>query len=202
MRITQKDREIYRFIERYHFSTVKQISRVFYSDINYGNELARKRLKALMEHGYIRECKSVNCSQYIYYVDDKYKKQTEHSIIIMDFLTMLCAMKSIDVLDFVREQQLQGGAIRSDALITITYNGIIQYMILEVQTSRNDYKKNLDKYLSKSVSEELMAICGGCFPLIILIDDISHNLDMYSKYYDIVQLDTKLTDFPFIFNKG
>lgn len=199
MRVTDKDRKIYRYIEDNNFATVKQIGNVFYNDIIYKNELAKKRLNCLIEHNYIKKTKSVNCSQHIYYIDDKYKRQTYHNIIIMDFYTKFLEMKGVEVLEFIKEKEWNNKKVRSDALISISVNDEIIYFILEVQTSKNDYKSNLDKYLDKNTVNDIVHYCKGSFPVIVLVDEIFHNISKYNNYLQIVQLDQKLTNFPLVF---
>ena len=120
MRITPKDRDIYKYIEKEGFATVKQIGNIFFNDIIYKNELAKKRLNCLVEHGYVREVKSTNCNQHIFYSNDKFKKQSYHNIVVMDLYSKFLEMRKVDVIKFEREKtfsDLRHGKFRYDFYI-------------------------------------------------------------------------------------
>ena len=200
MRVTEKDKLIYNYICKYKFATVKQIANVFFNDIIYKNELAKKRLNCLLEHHLIKSTKSTNCAQHIFYVDSKYKSQTYHNIIIMDFLSKLQEMSSVDVVNFEREKvwtNSNNTTIRSDGLFKIHYNGYARIFLLEVRTSSNSFKKSIEKY--NAYKNEITKECG-CKPVLILVDSVKHDLSDVSSFMPIIQIDQKLTDFPLIFD--
>lgn len=199
MRVTANDKKIYKFIEDFGFATVKQIANIFFNNITYKNELAKKRLTCLIEHNLVDKAKSINCSQHIFYSDDKYKRQTIHSIIIMDFYTKFIE-EGIDVLEFKREKRWNNGKVISDAFITVKYNNKIQSFILEVQTSNNTYKKNISKYLDEDVRKEIIDYCHGFFPVIVHVDDVEHNVEEFKDKLQIVQLETNLKRFVLLFD--
>lgn len=204
MRVTEKDKEIYKFIGDVGFATVKQVANVFFNDIIYRNELAKKRISCLVEHGYVKQYKAVNCSQHIFCVNEKLKRQTYHNILVMDLYSKFLECRSVDVLDFTREKAWDINKVISDAFMTVKYKKgkevIIQNFIVEIQVSNNDWKKTLEKYNNTRVDKEIRAKCSGYEPVIILVDEVQHNLDLISCPYQIVQIDTKMTDFPLVFN--
>jgi hypothetical protein len=203
MRITKKDELIYHYIEEMGFATVKQVTELFFNDIEYGKTLARKRLNCLIEHGYIKETKSTNCSQHIFYVDPKHSRKTHHAIILMDLYVRFRQMNSLKILNFEREVPFCNKKILSDGFITVTYKvqeGVaVQNFIIEVQTSNNDFKKVLGKYYDGDIVREINAKCEGYLPVIIYVDDVTHNMDNVRCPYQVIQVDEKLTDFPLIF---
>lgn len=205
MKVTEKDEKIYKFIEDNGFATVKQIANIFYSDILYGSTLAKKRLDCLTEHGYIKQTKSINCSQHVFYVLDKNRKKTRHSIIVMDLYSKFLMMNNLKVLSFERERCFANRKVIADGFITVKYsklNGdiIIQNFIFEVQTSNNDYTKVLGKYADDEVNKDILLSCDGYAPLVIYVDNVKHNMTNVSCPYPICQIDENLNDFPLIFN--
>lgn len=202
MRITEKDRKIYKFIDKVGFATVKQIGSTFFNDITYKNELAKKRLNCLIEHGYIKQAKSVNCNQHIFYSDDKFKRQTYHNIVVMDLRSKFNEMRKVDIISFEREKVWGSGSgkVISDAFISISYEGKIRSYIVEVQASNNLWKNSINKYANQDILQEMVNASGGVFPTMIFVDEISHNMDSLGAPYEIKQLDMNLTDFPLIFS--
>ena len=202
MRITSKDREIYKYIEKNKFATVKQIANVFFNDIIYKNELAKKRLSCLVEHGQIKYSKAENCNQMVFYSEDKYKLQTYHNIVVMDLYTKFLEMRNLEVLNFEREKVWGSGkgAVRSDAFITVKYSGKIQNFLVEAQASKNLWINSITKYNNKVVLEEIYKACGGYAPVLIFMDEIMHSLDKVESFFQVRQIDLKLTDFPLIFD--
>ena len=202
MRVTEKDRKIYKFIDKEGFATVKQIGNVFFNDITYKNELAKKRLNCLVEHGYIKQSKSVNCNQHIFYTDDKFKKQTYHNIVVMDLYSKFNEMRNLNIIDFKREKSwgTGKGKVVSDAFLSVSYNGMIRSYVVEVQASNNPWKNSINKYANVEILQEMVNECGGVYPVMIFVDEISHNVDVLGTPYKIIQVDMNLTDFPLIFS--
>ena len=200
MRITEKDRKIYKFIESAGFATVKQIGNIFFNDIIYKNELAKKRLNCLVEHGHVREVKSVNCNQHIFFTDDKFKRQTYHNIVVMDLYSKFLEMRKLEVINFEREKVWAGGKVISDAFITASFRGKIQSYIVEVQASRNPWKNSVNKYADLNVLQDMANQSGGVLPVMIFVDELVHNTEQLETPFEITQIDMNLTDFPLIFD--
>lgn len=199
MRITNKDREVYKYISEQGFATVKHIANVFFNDITYKNELAKKRLTCLIEHGYVKQIKSVNCNQHIFYADDKFKKQTYHNIVLMDLYTKFLEMRGLEIINFEREKTW-AGKVRSDGFLIVKYRGKIQSFLIEVQASNNSWKNSITKYEYREVVEEIRDACDGVMPVLIYVDELMHNITELEKVFQIRQVDMKLTDFPLIFD--
>lgn len=202
MRVTPKDREIYKYIEKVGFATVKQIGNVFFNDITYKNELAKKRLNCLVEHGHLKEIKSINCNQHIFYSDDKYKRQTYHNIIVMDLYSKFLEMRKLEIINFEREKTWAGGKVISDAFITASFRGKIQSYIVEVQASKNLWKNSINKYADMEILQDMVNSCGGVLPVMIFVDELVHNTDALEAPFEVTQVDMNLTDFPLIFDVG
>ena len=200
MRITEKDRRIYKYIENAGFATVKQIGNIFFNDITYKNELAKKRLNCLVEHGHIKEVKSVNCNQHVFFADDKYKRQTYHNIVVMDLYSKFLEMRKLEVIKFEREKTWAGGKVISDAFITVSYADKIQSYIVEVQASKNLWRKSIEKYADMEVLQDMINQSGGVYPIMIFVDSLMHNIENLGTPFDIAQVDMNLNDFPLIFN--
>lgn len=204
MRVTEKDEKIYKFIEENGFSTVKQITNIFFNDSLYGSTVAKKRLDCLTQHGYIKQTKSVNCSQHVFYVLDKHRKKTKHSILVMDVYSKFLQMDNLKVLNFQREKGFANNTVLSDGFITIKYTKldtvIVQNFLIEVQTSNNDYTKVLNKYSNEEVNADIVASCDGYAPVLIYIDNIKHSMKGITCPYQICCLHESLNDFPLIFD--
>lgn len=203
MIVTQKDELIYKYIEENNFATVRQITNAFFSDLLYGATSAKKRLSCLIEHGYIKQTKSTNCNQDIFFVDDKYRKQSKHSILVMDVYSKFYKMENLKIIDFKKEKGFANNKVISDGFINISYYSvgktIIQSFIIEVQTSKNDYKKVLNKYNDSVIDSDIRAECDGFAPVLIYIDNIKHDMSNICCPYQICQLKESLSDFPLIF---
>lgn len=203
MIVTKKDELIYQYIEDNHFATVRQITNAFFGDLLYGATSAKKRLMCLIEHGYIKQTKSINCNQDIFFVDDKYRKQSKHSILVMDVFSEFYKMNNLKIIDFKKEKGFANNKVIADGFINVSYTNfdkmIIQSFIIEVQTSKNDYKKVLNKYNDPIVDADIRAECDGFAPAIIYIDNIRHNMNNINCPYQICQLKESLNDFPLIF---
>lgn len=200
MRITDKDRKIYKYIDQTGFATVKQIGNIFFNDITYKNELAKKRINCLVEHQYIKEAKSINCTQHVFYCDDKYKKQTYHNIVVLDLYSKFLEARSIEIIKFEREKVWANGKVISDAFITISYRGKIQSFIVEVQASKNLWKNTINKYANLDVLSDMQSQSGGALPAMIYVDEIMHDMKQFEAPYQLLQVDMNLTDFPLIFD--
>lgn len=201
--ITKKDEQIYHYIEEMGFATVKQIGELFFSNMEYRTSYAKKRLNRLILDGYIKETKSTNCNQHIFYVDSKHNRKTRHSIIVMDLYVKFRQMNKLKIMYFDREKPFANKKVISDGFITVKYpveDGIaFQNFIIEVQTSNNDYKKVLGKYYDEDVYRDISNVCQGLTPVIIYVDDVTHNMDKVNCPYKVIQIDERLSDFPLIF---
>lgn len=204
MIVTKKDELIYKYIEENKFATVRQITNVFYSDILYGATSAKRRLLCLIEHGYIKQTKSTNCNQNVFYIDDKDRKQSKHSILVMDVYSEFRKTANLEVIDFQKEKGFCNKKVIADGFISVKYNNadnfVIQNFIIEVQTSRNDFKKVLNKYNNADVDYDIRANCDGFAPVIIYVDNVKHDMSKISCPYQICQLHENLSDFPLIFS--
>lgn len=204
MQVTKRDEKIYQFIKKYGFTTVKHITNVFFNDTLYGSTVAKKRLDCLRQHGYIKMTKSINCTQNIFYSDNKFNKQTLHNILVMDLYTEFLKIRDLNVLSFERNKGFGNNKIFSDAFITVKYNSfnntVTQSFIIEVETSNNNYKNTLSKYNDVDVYKDITANCDGYRATLIFVDPTKHSMDNIKCPYPVIQLDEYLTNFPLIFS--
>lgn len=204
MIVTEKDELIYKYIEDNTFATIRQITKVFFGDLVYGATSAKKRLMCLIEHGYIKQAKSINCNQDIFFVDDKYRKQTKHNIIVMDVYTEFYKTDNLEILDFKKEKCFANNKVIADGFISVSYTmnnkTVLQSFLIEVQTSKNDYKKVLNKYNNSFVDKDIRSHCGGFAPVLLYIDNVSHNMRDIVCPYQICCMKENLYSFPLIFS--
>lgn len=204
MRVTEKDQKIYKYILKMGFATVKQITDLFYNDIECGSILAKKRLKCLIDNGYIQQSQSDNSIKNIFFADPKFKKQTKHTIIVMDIYSQFYKMRDLDIIDFSIPKCFANKKVVSNAFIKVKYssfnNVVLQNFIFEVETSNNDYRKTISKYNDPNVQADIKATCDGYSPVLVLVDNVKHDMSKTSSPYKLLQIDTDLTNFPLIFS--
>lgn len=201
---TKKDEQIYNYIKKMGFSTVKQIGELFFSNMEYSSSYAKKRLKHLLDYGYIHETESVNCNQNIFYVDPKFKRQTYHNIVVTNIYLQFYKMEDLDIIDFAKPKCFANKKIMSDAFITIKYsscnNVIIKNFIFEVETSKNDYRNTISKYTDPVVQADIKTVCDGYNPVLVFVDNVKHDMSKISCPYPLIQIDSNLTNLPLIFS--
>jgi len=199
--IVERDNRIIReWFEPYKYGTIKQIEKAFFREQQYSYEIARKRLLEMGKAGLIKIFKDVTTNRNIYVINYKetskrIKAPTLHTIITLDVLAEML-YNGFTIEEFTTNKEWLGGKVKSDGFVIFTIKNRRYHFFIETQYGRPD--TNLKKYDYLYESREVQNYLGkNHFPRILLIDDRQHrNIDV--KYTQVVQLDTKLNQFPSI----
>jgi hypothetical protein len=183
--LTNRDRQILRFIETFGGITIYQCSKIYFKDSKHQYDLARKRLKILYDMNLIRYFTNKLTNERVY-CDDK--KITPHKTYLLDVYATLLT-NNVKVLNLDFEPQWLDGKYRSDGFFLIEYNGTKRIMCVEVDIT---HMTKVEKYEEVYASGEIQKKYGA-FPLIVIVGDIIS--EYKSKNFDVVYLDYKLNNF-------
>lgn len=168
--LKERDLRIIRHIEEYGFITIKQAYKIFFTDRRCGYDLARRRLAKLVEQGHMNgymDYLSTNPEK-IFYIKDKYKMPSKHTLLIMDSYAEMVNLGA-NVLHFKREQRWDKTDRRSDGYAIFIMGDYLYEIFVEViyhigtdQKSRkiDMSKKYVDIIESEESSDVLKKVIG------------------------------------------
>lgn len=194
--ITDRDRSIFNHIEKFNFATIENIQKCFFKEQKYGYDVARRRLNLLVKNEYLKCSRNYATNQNIYYLDAAYKKPSLHAVLLMNYYSEL-VNSGANVIHFEKEKDIYDGKVRADGFGIFEFNGYKYYQVVEVHVSHN--KLNLEKYKDEEVRNDLLKICNGVLPNLIVIDDVIRNSTVEIKDIELVHLDFTLEGFPKVF---
>lgn len=149
--------------------------------------------------GYIKEpYRDVVMNKNIYiYNEDKIKQPNQHRIIVLDFLAEL-VYNGFEIEIFEIEKSWYDGKYRSDAFVVGLFAGRRYHFFLEIQLSNNYH--HLDKYDELYKTNDVQAFLGkNYYPnRIVLVSDKEYP-QIKLERCKVIQLNTKLNNFPTIF---
>lgn len=182
--LTARDRMMLQHIKSYKGITITQAYRIFYKDMSYGMDYARKRLKTLYEQGFIKYKTDRVTRKRVYYSDRAFR---EHDMYIMDFYSWI-VFHGGEILDYRPNGKV--GTCYSDGYFLFKYQGHIYPYFLEVNLyCKADMKKYEKYFLTGEIQKEL----NGKFPIVAVVDD---NEKVYkSKNFNTVQIGYDMDDF-------
>lgn len=188
--ITERDREIINFIYDIGFITIPQAGKLFYTDSHINYDLARRRLKKIVNQDlYIKAFRNIETKQIIYIPkESKTKRISKHDILVIDYLSELkslgCNIEKVEI-------EKDFGGIIPDAFIVFTFNGYRYYQLLEVQL-RHDY---VDINRFRGVMDKILSLTNNTTPNVVIIQDTNKDYSVDNKtVMDIIQLKTHLDD--------
>jgi hypothetical protein len=207
MILKDKDKEIIRYVEKYGFITIGQAYDIWFSHRRYGYDLSRKRLQQMVDDNYLKQQYDMEemYAPKIFYIDDKYKKPSKHTILTMDVYAYLVRLGAT-VIYFKREEEWLDKKYRTDAFIIFTIEGYCYSAFIEVlkSTSSKDITQNSkfqNKYTELVDSKEAQLKIKQITQrdnefddaFLIIIDDIKHKYSFSIPNLDkIVVADYKL----------
>jgi hypothetical protein len=193
-RITQRDRDIVKFVEKYKAITIAQCQEIFMSDATFGYKIAQRRLGKLVDNGYLKVSRT-DSNENLYFID---KKISYHDVLINSFYAELVKCKAT-IKHVEHDKRWIGTKPKSDAFFWIEYGGTHFFFILEIALTHKDIP--IADYEQLYRSGELQKIFLGRFPTIVVMDDADHKKPDYyhSDIIKIVQIDFALKKFPLIF---
>lgn len=89
--ITERDRRILNYLYIYKYITLEQLEKIFFKDIQYSYNVARRRMQALLKAGYIKVTKSKATKKNIYYLNEDTITNipSEEELIFLDVLSFV-----------------------------------------------------------------------------------------------------------------
>lgn len=197
--LTDTDREVISHIEEFGFITISQCYKIFYKDLIYGYDVARKKLKRIEDFGYIKSSnvRTLNFLEKYYYMDDKYQNIVPHRKLKMDFYANLRQYGvAKDKIWFQQEFEWLKGKYKSDAFAIYEWNDMVYYQIVEICTSNNDMNRFNEKYNEIYTSQEPQKYCNGQFPTIILVDERNYKTPpIKNPNINLIQIQFNMSDF-------
>lgn len=137
--LTNNDRKALSFLTEFRVATTDQINQVAYN--NYWTCI--KALKKLTNDKFIKQHKNTIGRGNVYSINRvKDMSQLQHDIFRNEFYLKLISMSDIKQC-YVEKVY---NSIRPDALFLCDYNNNSYFFLLEVETSNNRHKCNVDKY--------------------------------------------------------
>lgn len=195
--ITDRDREIINFIDKIGFSTINHIADLFFNGNNFSYDLARRRLKKIRDNGnYLR---SVYCSEInkLIYIPINSKKISVkiHDIKLVDYLIKLkklgCNIKEFEMFPKFNN-------VIPDMFVRFEFDGYEYYQMVEIQLRHDNVDVNR---LSKE--ENIRCIldrCDNTLPTLVIIQDTRYDYSNLDTPYDIVKINTDMSNIGKIFN--
>lgn len=157
MIVTDRDKLVLEFINKFKFATTDTIAELFYPNL----VIARRRLKLLYDNKLLKRDRDHFTAQYYYY--NTKSKQMKHQLLLTDFYREL--NKIAEIVFFENEFKCEN--VIADALAVYKLNEIAYVAFIEVEISNKGI--DLDKYEKLFRSNKYEKYFNGVFPLIIAI---------------------------------
>ncbi|KFX54662.1 hypothetical protein HYH39_00065 [Clostridium botulinum] len=180
--LTERDRQVLRWIETYKAISVTQATELFF---NGTYESCRRRLKQLEDMELLKSYISQFSREKIYYQEKKLK---DHELLVYDFLKVI-KKEGAEIKTIKIQPQYLKGLIRPDAYIEFVYKNSLYFIILEVDYTH--YTSNIKMQLYEKLYREgtLQKQCYGTFPIVIIsrpsLNDVRYN----SSNFDVIYTD-------------
>lgn len=188
-----RDKKILSHISKYDGITIKQCYYLFFSDSNFGYDLARKRLNLMVKDGFVKVFKDKGTNENVYYTD---KKMKYREIIAMTFYAKL-VYSGVNVTLFIRNYTLYDGKFSCDAFCTYEVDGKESYMFVEVILNYNEY--NFTKYEWLYETQAFQQLYKGQFPRLIVIENIDHIQPLELPNIKVTELNLQFKNFAKVF---
>ena len=159
MIITDRDRKVIEFIEKFNCVSTNTIYELFYPSLR----VTQNRLKLMTDNKIIKRDRSHFTSQYYYYTDAK-PKQVYHQILLAELYKELNKIVTIEA--FIKEYCIED--IRADALVVYSRNNKNYIAFVEVELSNTP---DIQKYERLYKSGRYKSYFNGVFPLIYYVTD-------------------------------
>lgn len=194
--ITDRDRQIISYLEKYKYATIEQLEKIFFKEQRNSYNLVRRRMAEIRNAGYVKSIRDTETNRVVYiYNDGKVKEPDRHRLIVLDVLANLHKEYSVQM--FEVEKSWKNGDIRSDAFTIFALEKVKNryHYFIEVHLSNNDC--NLEKYDTLFKTGEVQRYLGrDIYPRILLITD--RNIEYNCKSTEVIRLNTKLEEFSSI----
>lgn len=176
MYLTNRDKEILKFIEKYGSITINQCSKIFFTKNKEAYYQSRKRLKILSDNKYLQRYRQDMRSECVYYSE---KKLSFHDLRVLDAYANLMSTGA-DIREFIREYIITCGSkeYRVDGLIECVYQGFFYPILIEIDyTHFTSTNKLLDIYNSNFFQNKYKDMDSDIFPNVLIARPIIPNID-------------------------
>lgn len=123
MIVTERDKKVLNFIEKFNVATTDTIQELFYPSIR----VAQHRLKLMYDNKLLKRERDHFTAQYIYYI--RKPKQLRHDLLLTDFYREMNRLTDIELF----EKEFTIDNVRPDGLIAYRYKGKSYIACIEVQ---------------------------------------------------------------------
>lgn len=198
MILTQRDKNILRFIEEYKSITINQCSKIFFNNCKQAYYQARKRLRQLYDNKYIKRYRADMKSECIYYLT---KKLSIHHLKVLDaYAEFIKIGANIEYFKTEYKVPTKSKYYRLDALIEVTYEEYFYPLIIEVDyTHFTSQRKLIDIYNSKHFQDKYKELDDNIFPTVLIIRPVISDNSITSDLFNIVYLDFTLDGIEQVF---
>lgn len=191
--ITQRDKEIFKFIEKYGGISINQAAKMFFPP-KKGYDNARMRLKKHHSDGFLSRYLNAGTKEYIYCYKE-HKELSMHDVYILNFYAELISYK-VKINKFEKEKLWCDGKYRSDGFFEFEYNGSLYLICLEIDLTHKTSLKNkyVKLYESRELQEMYKEYGDDIFPKVVLAS--FNEGELYEEYpFDVVYMDLKFDKF-------
>ncbi len=180
--LTERDRQVLKWIEDYKAISVTQATELLF---NGTYESCRRRLKQLEDMELLKSYISKFSREKIYYQEKKLK---DHELLVYDFLKVV-KKKGGEIRQIKLQPQYLKGLIRPDAYIEFTLENNLYFIILEVDYTH--YTSNIKMQLYEKLYREgtLQKQCYGTFPIVIISRPTLNDIRYNSSNFDVIYTD-------------
>lgn len=180
--LTNRDREVLRWLEDYKAITVCQATQMFFKGCYEG---CRRRLKELEEYGVLKSYKTRLTDEKVYYIEDKL---SDHDILRYNFLKEIKRLGG-NILNLDTKPSYLKDKIRPDAYVEFEYQGEVYFILLEVDLTHYTSPLKMKKYEELYKSGELQSKCYGTFPIIIISRATKNDVRYNSRNFKVIYTD-------------
>jgi hypothetical protein len=192
--VTDRDNDITKHFEKYHYATIAQIERLFFREVDSSYVIANRRLKRLAKAGFIKPLYDDATNKLVYKLSTKDEKIPDpglHRILVLDVYAEL-AYLGYDIETFSVEKWWAGGKYRSDGFVIFKVGNRRYRFFVEVQLANHDpnIPKYDELYKTGEVTKELHT---DYYPDVLLVADREYKQDFNLQFSKVIQVNTKLT---------
>ena len=185
--ITERDKKVLKWIEKYYAISVKQAQAIFYK--NY--EVSRRRLQHMEELGILKSYINKYNKEKVYY---QQRKRRSHDLFIYDFVKKIYEYNG-ELKEMKVRDRFLDGQIEADAFIKFQIGKNLCFIILEVDYTHCTDLKKLSLYEKLYKRGDLQKVCYNTFPILLVSAPIvttkysSYNIDTIYTSLDFHEAD-------------
>lgn len=188
--ITDRDRDILKFLREYKFVTLEQLQKLFFKESKQGYNIARRRMQALLDLGYVCSNKSKYNKKNIYKINDpiyKIKMPDETDLILSDIMAELVYL-GFDLKEFYKETDSKNKF--GDGFARIEKEDSVLNIVIDVQLTNLNH--NTELFDAKSIKKkESIENKKEEYMILVVSDKVYYDLEDIDNF-KVRQISTKL----------